>query len=99
MVVFVPRTAPGDDARVCANRHDRLMRGHALEILSASVQRTTPPCDHYTLDHCGGCQLQHLEYGAQLDAKARIIHDAIVRIGRVDTQKPAVQASDKPWRY
>lgn len=99
MVVFVPRTAPGDSARVCADRHDRLMRGRMLELLAASPVRADPTCEHYTLDHCGGCQLQHLSYGAQLDAKASIIRDAITRIGRVDFAKPAVTPSDEPWRY
>ena len=99
MVVFVPRTAPGDDARVCATRHDRLMRGHVLEILAPSALRTSPPCEHYTMDHCGGCQLQHLRYEAQLEAKAAIIRDAMTRIGGTPTERPDVAASDKPWRY
>jgi len=99
MVVFVPRTAPGDDVRVCGTRHDRLMRAHTLEMLAPSTQRTTPPCDHYTVDHCGGCQLQHLQYEAQLEAKAVIIRDAVTRIGKTATAAPAVVASDKPWRY
>jgi 23S rRNA (uracil1939-C5)-methyltransferase len=99
MVVFVPRTAPGDRARVCADRHDRLMRGHVLEILAASPLRTTPPCEHYTSDHCGGCQIQHLQYRAQLHAKSVIIRDAMVRIGKVAADEPEVIESDAPWRY
>jgi len=99
MVVFVPRTAPGDDARVRATRHDRLMRGQALEILTPSPARTIPQCDHYTRDRCGGCQLQHLEYRAQLDAKAGIIRDAITRIGKTPATLPSVVSSDTPWRY
>lgn len=99
MVVFVPRTAPGDTARVRADRDDRLMRGRVLEVLTPSPLRIDPPCEHYTTDHCGGCQLQHLTYAAQMDAKATIIRDAIVRIGRVDVAKPLVVASDEPWRY
>jgi 23S rRNA (uracil1939-C5)-methyltransferase len=99
MVVFVPRTAPGDEARVCATRHDRLMRGNALEILTPSLVRTSPACEHYTLDHCGGCQLQHLQYSAQLDAKAGIIRDAITRIGKSAVDRPPVTPSEAPWRY
>src|SRR3954463_15041070 len=94
MVVFVPRTAPGDDVRVCATRHDRLMRAHTLEVLSPSMQRTTPPCAHYTTDRCGGCQMQHLRYDAQLDAKAGIIRDAVTRIGSTAADPPRVIASD-----
>jgi 23S rRNA (uracil1939-C5)-methyltransferase len=99
MVVFVPRTAPGDDVRVRATKHDRLMRAHILEMLAASPERTSPPCEHYTVDHCGGCQLQHLDYEAQLHAKAGIIRDAITRIGKISASLPAVVPSDRRWRY
>ncbi|HJQ19537.1 MAG TPA: hypothetical protein VJ867_04240 [Gemmatimonadaceae bacterium] len=99
MVVFVPRTAPGDDVRVCAERHDRLMRGRVLRLLAPSPVRMAPPCEHYTMDHCGGCQVQHLHYRAQLDAKAGIIRDALTRIGKAAVETPDVVESDTPWRY
>lgn len=99
MVVFVPRTAPGDVVRVSARRHDRLMRGQVIELLAPSALRADPCCDHYVHDRCGGCQIQHLLYDAQLDAKAGIIRDALTRIGRVQVDKPAVEASDGQWRY
>jgi len=99
MVVFVPRTAPGDDVRVRATRHDRLMRAYTLEVISPSMLRATPACAHYTADRCGGCQLQHLRYDAQLDAKAGIIRDAVTRIGSTAADTPRVIASENPWRY
>jgi 23S rRNA (uracil1939-C5)-methyltransferase len=99
MVVFVPRTAPGDVVRVDAVRRDRLMRGRLLDVLSPSPARTEPQCRHYVRDRCGGCQLQHVEYTAQLSAKSVIIRDAITRIGKVERDAPSVEASDKPWRY
>ena len=99
MVVFVPRTAPGDVARVSAVQRDRLMRGRLEEVLEPSTDRVEPPCPHYTIDRCGGCQIQHLRYDAQLAAKAGIIKDALQRIGRVQVAPPAVEASDRPWRY
>lgn len=99
MVVFVPRTAPGDLARVSAVQDGRLMRGKLLELLEPSPRRTDPPCQHYLIDRCGGCQLQHLLYEGQLDAKAGIIHDSLTRIGRVQLDKPYLEPSDEPWRY
>lgn len=99
LVVFVPRTAPGDLARVSAVQDGRLMRGKLLEVLEPSPQRTDPTCEHYVIDRCGGCQLQHLSYEGQLDAKAGIIHDSLARIGRLQVDKPRVEPSDKPWRY
>lgn len=99
MVVFVPRTAPGDVVRVDAQRRDRLMRGRLLGVIDPSPMRTEPPCRHYVLDRCGGCQLQHLSYDGQLSAKSTIIRDAIARIGKVDQEAPQVEPSDKQWRY
>lgn len=99
LVVFVPRTAPGDVARVIASKRDRFMRGKVIELLTRSELRVDPPCDHYVNDRCGGCQLQHLHYRAQLDAKSLIIRDAMTRIGGVSVEPPAVEPSDRAWRY
>lgn len=99
MVVFVPRTAPGDLARVRAHRRDRLMRGQLSELIQPSPQRVDPACGHYVIDRCGGCQIQHLLYEAQLEAKGGIIRDSLTRIGRLQTDVPTIEPSDKPWRY
>lgn len=99
MVVFVPRTAPGDVVRVDAEHHDRLMRGRLLDVLQPSTSRVEAPCSHYVVDRCGGCQLQHVEYDAQLESKGRIVRDAIARIGKIHCDAPTVEASAKPWRY
>ena len=101
MVVFAPRTAPGDLARVEARQQGRLMRGRLLEVLEPSGERVNPPCEHYTRDKCGGCQIQHLDYSrGQLPAKSRIIHDALTRIGKLGVpDAPIVEPSPKEWRY
>ena len=99
MVVFVPRTAPGDLARVGATPDGRLMRGSLVELLEPSPLRVTPTCAHYVEDKCGGCQIQHVSYEAQLDAKSGMIRDSLTRIGRIQLDKPDVERSDKPWRY
>ncbi|HEU4723226.1 MAG TPA: TRAM domain-containing protein, partial [Gemmatimonadaceae bacterium] len=99
IVVFVPRTAPGDVARVRVARAKRFARGQLLSLEEPSPARVEPPCPHYTIDRCGGCQLQHLGYDAQLEAKRVIIGDALRRIGRRDVADPVVEPSDAQWRY
>ncbi|HKP16098.1 MAG TPA: TRAM domain-containing protein [Gemmatimonadaceae bacterium] len=99
MVVFVPRTAPGDVARVQIARAKRFARGELLSLDQPSPARVDPPCPHYTIDRCGGCQIQHLSYDAQLAAKRVIIGDALRRIGRRAVADPEVEPSDAPWRY
>ena len=99
LVVFVPRTAPGDDVDADIVVHGRFARGSIRRLIAASPSRTDPPCEHYTRDRCGGCQLQHLRYDAQLSAKQGIVRDAMQRIGRRDVADVAVTPSPSPWRY
>ncbi|MDE3172237.1 MAG: class I SAM-dependent RNA methyltransferase [Gemmatimonadota bacterium] len=99
LVVFAPRTAPGDRIRASIARGKRFARATRVEILRASADRVAPVCAHYERDACGGCQLQHLSYDAQRAAKAGMIRDAFVRIGRRATELPPVRHSWSPWRY
>ena len=99
LVVFVPRTAPGDDIEADIVAHGRFARGAIRRLVAASPSRTEPPCEHYTRDRCGGCQLQHLRYDAQLAAKRDIVRDAMQRVGRRDVADVVVAPSPSPWRY
>ena len=69
LVVFVPRTAPGDLATVRIAGKGTFARGSLRTLARSSPDRVDPACSHYTADHCGGCQIQHLSYPAQLRAK------------------------------
>src|SRR5688572_5127727 len=99
LVVFVPRTAPGDlvTARIAGKAS--FARGTLRTIARPSPVRVDPPCAHYTRDHCGGCQIQHMSYEAQLRAKQRIIRDALERIGKRKISEVEIRASGSEWRY
>jgi 23S rRNA (uracil1939-C5)-methyltransferase len=99
LVVFVPRTAPGDVVTVRIAGKGSFARGSLRSVARASPDRTDPPCPHYTGDHCGGCQIQHLSYPAQLRAKQQIIGDAIERIGKRQIAEPEIRPSPLEWRY
>jgi 23S rRNA (uracil1939-C5)-methyltransferase len=43
--------------------------------------RRQAPCRYYM--QCGGCQLQHIEYNRQLEAKTNILLEAFERIGKI----------------
>ena len=101
-VVFIPRTAPGDRVRLregSLQRHRNFARGEPGEIVEASPNRVKPPCPHYTLDHCGGCQLQHLAYDGQLAAKRANVGDTMRRIGKLDIGDPEIVEALDEWRY
>lgn len=99
VVVFVPRTAPGDRARVTLDTRKRFARATVDELLVPSADRVQPLCYHYRVDKCGGCQLQHMRYDAQLEAKRGIIRDALTRIGKRPVELPDIEASEEQWRY
>lgn len=90
-VVFVPRAAPGDRARVAiVEERASYARGRLLAVLEPGPGRREPPCPYYVA--CGGCQLQHLEPEAQREAKRRIVVDALERIGGLHVEVPPLEA-------
>jgi len=100
MIVFVPRTAPGDLVRLRAiKRRRRHAEAQIAEILAPGPERTEAPCPHFTGDRCGGCQWQHVTAVGQAAAKARIIGDALRRIGKLDVPDPAVVPSPRALGY
>ncbi|HKN65519.1 MAG TPA: hypothetical protein VJW73_04545 [Gemmatimonadaceae bacterium] len=99
LVVFVPRAAPGDLALVRLDSVKRFARGTLESVVEPSADRIAPPCRHYVVDHCGGCQLQHIRYEAQLEAKRIVVRDSLQRIARADVSLPAIRPSEKQWRY
>ena len=80
--LFVPGVLPGERARVRVLKTKK-QYGYAklLELLEPSVNRVDAPCAIY--DKCGGCQLQHLSYEAQLAWKRQHVIDALERIGKL----------------
>jgi 23S rRNA (uracil1939-C5)-methyltransferase len=96
--VFVHRTAPGElvEARLLEEKK-RWARGELLRVIEPAAGRRDAPCRYY--GRCGGCTLEHLDYPAQLAAKARIVADALRRIGGLDAEPPAVVPSPAEFGY
>ena len=99
LVVFVPRTAPGDVVTAQISGKGHFARGALRSIVNPSPVRFEPPCPHYTRDKCGGCQLQHMTYDSQLVAKQLIVRDSLQRIGKRGVDAPSIERSPKEWRY
>ena len=99
LVIFVPRTAPGELVTARISGKGSFARGTVRTIARASDERIEPSCPHYVRDRCGGCQLQHMTYSSQLRAKQRIIRDAIERIGKRKADVCEVIPSPSEWRY
>jgi len=80
MVVFVDGPLPGERARIRLTEvKAKYAVGEVLERETTSPDRAEPFCPVFGA--CGGCQVQHLAYSAQLAWKHRIVQDALLRIG------------------
>src|SRR3984957_19791710 len=80
MVVFVDGPLPGERARIRLTEvKAKYAVGELLERETTSPDRAEPFCPVFGA--CGGCQVQHLAYSAQLAWKHRIVVDALARIG------------------
>ncbi len=98
-VVFVPGALPGERVEALIIKTTaQYAVGKLLRVLQPSPERVQPPCPVF--GRCGGCQLQHMEYGAQLRFKQTQISDALRTIGGfAQPQVLPVLGMEQPWRY
>ncbi|MDR1373434.1 MAG: class I SAM-dependent RNA methyltransferase [Treponema sp.] len=92
---FMSFTAPGD--RVVGRLSGEGDRAELVELEEASPRRTVPVCPLYGI--CGGCSLQHLSYEFQLEEKARILQEALRRIGKLETLPELKIVPSPPYEY
>lgn len=98
-VFFIKDTVPGDRA-LCAVTRLKKYYGYArlIRILSPSPNRVKSPCALAL--SCGGCQLQALNYEAQLRFKEKKVQNSLERIGGFGgVEIEPVAAAKKNFRY
>jgi 23S rRNA (uracil1939-C5)-methyltransferase len=85
--VFVPYALPGE--RVVIERiatEGKRVRAKLMAVRERSPDRVEPPCPYHfrpadSLSRaCGGCQLQHLRYAAQLTFKETLVREQLRRV-------------------
>ncbi|WP_077614295.1 23S rRNA (uracil(1939)-C(5))-methyltransferase RlmD [Caenibacillus caldisaponilyticus] len=97
--LFIPNALPGEtvEAKVLKTKKDY---GYARvqQFIKQSPDRVEPPCEIY--GRCGGCQLQHVRYDAQLAFKRKVVEDAFARIGGLEgvSVRPTIGMTE-PWQY
>ena len=99
LVTFIPYTAVGDSVSYeTIKRKKNFAIGNLLQVIEPSPERTTPLCQYYGT--CGGCQLQHIKYEAQVEYKRKWIEDALKKIGKFEnTVVPPVTPANLQWAY
>lgn len=97
--LFIPGVLPGEEAEIQVMKTMKKY-GFAklIKVTKESPDRVEPPC--HVFWECGGCQLQHLSYEAQLVQKQKTVRNAMQRIGKLpDVLVHPVKGMDDPWRY
>jgi len=80
LVIFVTGPLPGERARVRITEvKAKYAVGDVVEYETKSDFRAAPFCPVFGA--CGGCQVQHMTYPAQLSWKEQIVRNALRRIG------------------
>lgn len=80
VVVFCFGPLPEERARVrVSDVKQKYAVAELIELLVESPARAAPFCPVFGA--CGGCQLQHLDYRAQLRWKRKVVAEALTRIG------------------
>lgn len=97
--LFVDKTLPGEVVRgrlvECQKRYGRV---NPLSISEPSPLRVAPACPLY--ERCGGCQLMHLGYDHQLEAKRQRVLNDFEKFGRMtDVEVKPCIASPNPVAY
>ena len=97
--LFIKDTLIGDKARVSIMKTKKHY-GYArlVEILELSKDRIEPSCQ--MARKCGGCQLQHLCYEAQLSYKQNKIASCLERIGGfLNIPMEPIMGMEEPYYY
>ena len=97
-VVFIEGALPGETVACTVRRKKPAFEVATVDtVLRESPYRVAPRCPHFGT--CGGCSLQHLDTGAQVAVKQRVLEDNLQRIGdvRPDVILPAIHGP--AWGY
>ncbi len=99
-VIFVSGPLPGETAGVqITSVKAKYAVGEVVSYHATSELRAEPFCPVFGT--CGGCQVQHLIYPAQLAWKQQIVRNALRRIGgftNVNVEPPVAMAQPRAYR-
>lgn len=103
MAVFVKDTVIGDEITAKIIKVKKTYAyGRLMDLVQASPDRTEPVCR--VARQCGGCQLQAMDYQAQLRFKENKVRNNLIRIGGFDRElldrimEPIIGMED-PFHY
>ena len=96
--IFVPFCLVGEEVSFKALKvKGNIAYGKLESILTPSPDRVEAPCPVFK--KCGGCSLQHMSYGAQVDFKRQTVERALLKIGGISAEVSDTVTCDREYRY
>ena len=96
--VFVPFCLNGEKVKFkVLKSKDSIAYGKLTEIVTPSMERVEPVCGVFK--KCGGCDIQHMSYSAQLAFKRESVKSALKKIGGIDIEVEPTVPSESVLRY
>jgi 23S rRNA (uracil1939-C5)-methyltransferase len=99
-IAYEPPPPPRSGRRRKHHRHHYKLRPPRVWITAihqASPLRVQAPCPVFGT--CGGCQLQHMRYEAQLEWKREVVRQLLHERGFSDPPLLPTEPCDPPWNY
>lgn len=76
ITAFVPFGIPGEEVKAqVLEIKQKYVRAEIIEVTKESLDREVPPCRYFK--QCGGCELQHIDYRAQVEFKQEMVRGAL----------------------
>lgn len=97
-VIFIEGALTGETVSYSSYRKKPSFElAQVTQIHQPSSMRVQPRCMHFGT--CGGCSMQHLDGGAQVAVKQRILEDSLWHIGKVKAETILPPIHGQTWGY
>ena len=97
-VIFIEGALTGETVSYSSYRKKPSFElAQVMQIDKPAAMRVQPKCKHFGV--CGGCSMQHLEAGAQVAVKQRILEDSLWHIGKVKVETILPPIYGQTWGY
>lgn len=95
---FIEGALPGEEVSFTySKKHSKYDEGIVFEVTSASPDRITPVCPHFSI--CGGCSLQHLQSTQQIAFKQKVLLEQLKHFGNLIPQEIIPPLTGPEWGY
>ena len=95
---FVPFCLTGEKVKFKALKvKGNIAYGKLEKVLTPSYMRVNPPCPVF--EKCGGCDIQQMNYSAQLEFKRNLVENALRKIGGISVEVNKTVPCETEFRY